>query len=82
MYLPDIDEAAVQDCNRRVTLEITKGKLAKGFAQTLDILIRIRLKGFGVEYRGGIKTQADYVLAAELVVMKYKTTLSHSHASR
>lgn len=37
----------------RVTLEITKGKLAKGFAQTLDILIRIRLKGFGVEYRGG-----------------------------
>ena len=54
--LPDIDEAAVQDCNMpidRVTLEITKGKLAKVFAQTLDILIRIRLKGFGVEYRGG-----------------------------
>ena len=32
----------------RVILEITEGKLGKDFAQTLDILTRIRLKGFGL----------------------------------
>jgi EAL domain-containing protein (putative c-di-GMP-specific phosphodiesterase class I) len=49
--LPDIYEAAVRDCNvpvERVTLEITEGKLGKDFVQTLDILTRIRLKGFGL----------------------------------
>lgn len=47
--LSGIYEAAVRDCNvpiERVTLEITKGKLGKDFVQTLDILTRIRLKGF------------------------------------
>ncbi len=49
--LPEIYEKAVGDCNvpiDRVTLEITESKLGKDFAQTLDILTRIRLKGFGL----------------------------------
>lgn len=49
--LPEIYEKAVGDCNMpidRVTLEITESKLGKDFAQTLDILTRIRLKGFGL----------------------------------
>lgn len=49
--LPEIYESAVRECNvpiDRVTLEITESKLGKDFAQTLDILTRIRLKGFGL----------------------------------
>ncbi len=49
--LPEIYEKAVGDCNvpiDRVILEITESKLGKDFAQTLDILTRIRLKGFGL----------------------------------
>ncbi len=49
--LPEIYQEAVQDSNvpiDRVTLEITEGKLGKDFAQSLDILTRIRLKGFGL----------------------------------
>lgn len=49
--LPEIYQEAVQDSNvpiERVTLEITEGKLGKDFAQSLDILTRIRLKGFGL----------------------------------
>ena len=49
--LPDIYEAVVRDCNvpiERVMLEITEGKLGRDFVQILDILTRIRLKGFGL----------------------------------
>ncbi|PSJ17603.1 EAL domain-containing response regulator [Nitrosomonas supralitoralis] len=49
--LPEIYAEAVSECNvpiNRVTLEITESKLGKDFAQTLDILTRIRLKGFGL----------------------------------
>ncbi len=49
--LPEVYEKAVHDCNvpiDRVILEITESKLGKDFAQTLDILTRIRLKGFGL----------------------------------
>ncbi len=49
--LPEIYQEAVQDSNvpiDRVILEITEGKLGKDFAQSLDILTRIRLKGFGL----------------------------------
>lgn len=49
--LPEIYQEAVQDSNvpvDRVTLEITEGKLGRNFAQSLDILTRIRLKGFGL----------------------------------
>ncbi len=49
--LPEIYQEAVQNSNvpiERVILEITEGKLGKDFAQSLDILTRIRLKGFGL----------------------------------
>lgn len=49
--LPEIYQEAVQNSNvpiDRVILEITEGKLGKDFAQSLDILTRIRLKGFGL----------------------------------
>jgi len=49
--LPEVYEKAVRDCNvpiDRMILEITESKLGKDFAQTLDILTRIRLKGFGL----------------------------------
>jgi len=49
--LPEIYQEAVQESNvptDRVILEITEGKLGKDFAQSLDILTRIRLKGFGL----------------------------------
>lgn len=49
--LPEIYQEAVQNSNvpiNRVILEITEGKLGKDFAQSLDILTRIRLKGFGL----------------------------------
>ncbi|TXI17781.1 MAG: EAL domain-containing protein [Nitrosomonas sp.] len=49
--LQEIYEEAVQNSNvpiNRVILEITEGKLGKDFAQSLDILTRIRLKGFGL----------------------------------
>ena len=49
--LPEIYEQAVRECDvpiERVMLEITENKLGKDFAQTLDILTRIRLKGFGL----------------------------------
>lgn len=49
--LPEIYEAAVRECYvpiDRITLEITEGKLGKDFAQSLDILTRLRLKGFGL----------------------------------
>jgi EAL domain-containing protein (putative c-di-GMP-specific phosphodiesterase class I)/DNA-binding NarL/FixJ family response regulator len=49
--LPEIYQEAVQNSHvpiERVTLEITEGKLGKDFAQSLDILTRIRLKGFGL----------------------------------
>lgn len=49
--LPEIYEEAVRECDvpvERITLEITEGKLGKDFAQTLDILTRLRLKGFGL----------------------------------
>lgn len=49
--LPEIYQAAVKDFEvpiERVILEITEGKLGKDFAQSLDILTRIRLKGFGL----------------------------------
>ncbi len=49
--LPEIYQEAVRDSNvpiERVTLEITEGKLGKDFVQSLDILTRIRLKGFGL----------------------------------
>jgi len=51
LNLPEIYQEAVGDFNvptDRVVLEITEGKLGKDFAQTLDILTRIRLKGFGL----------------------------------
>lgn len=51
LNLPEIYQEAVWDFNvptDRVILEITEGKLGKDFAQTLDILTRIRLKGFGL----------------------------------
>lgn len=49
--LPELYEETVRECGvpvERVTLEITESKLGKDFAQTLDILTRIRLKGFGL----------------------------------
>lgn len=49
--LPEIYAMAVRDCYvpiDRITLEITEGKLGKDFAQSLDILTRLRLKGFGL----------------------------------
>lgn len=49
--LPEIYQEAVQNSNvpiERVILEITEGKLGRDFAQSLDILTRIRLKGFGL----------------------------------
>lgn len=49
--LPEIYQEAVQNSNvpiERVVLEITEDKLGKDFAQSLDILTRIRLKGFGL----------------------------------
>lgn len=49
--LPEIYQEAVENSNvpiDRVILEITEGKLGKDFAQSLDILTRIRLKGFGL----------------------------------
>lgn len=49
--LPEIYQEAVQNSNvpiERVVLEITEGKLGRDFAQSLDILTRIRLKGFGL----------------------------------
>lgn len=49
--LPEIYEKTVRACNapvERITLEMTEGKLGKDFAQTLDILTRLRLKGFGL----------------------------------
>ena len=49
--LPEIYEEAIGEYNvpnDYVTLEITEGRLGKDFAQTLDILTRIRLKGFGL----------------------------------
>ncbi|MBV6448860.1 EAL domain-containing response regulator [Nitrosomonas sp.] len=49
--LPEIYESAVRECFvpiDRITLEITEGKLGKDFAQSLDILTRLRLKGFGL----------------------------------
>lgn len=49
--LPEIYERTVRACNvpiERITLEMTEGKLGKDFAQTLDILTRLRLKGFGL----------------------------------
>lgn len=49
--LPEIYQEAVRNSNvpiERVTLEITEGKLGKDFVQSLDILTRIRLKGFGL----------------------------------
>lgn len=49
--LPEVYEKSVRDCNvpiDRMILEITESKLGKDFAQTLDILTRIRLKGFGL----------------------------------
>ena len=49
--LPEIYETAVRECFvpiDRITLEITEGRLGKDFAQSLDILTRLRLKGFGL----------------------------------
>lgn len=49
--LPELYEETIKKCGvpvERVTLEITESKLGKDFAQTLDILTRIRLKGFGL----------------------------------
>ncbi|WP_394808671.1 hypothetical protein [Nitrosomonas sp.] len=49
--LPEVYENAVSDCNvsiDRMILEITESKLGKDFAQILDILTRIKLKGFGL----------------------------------
>lgn len=49
--LPEIYQEAVQISNvpiERVILEITESKLGRDFAQSLDILTRIRLKGFGL----------------------------------
>ncbi|MEK6686148.1 MAG: EAL domain-containing response regulator [Pseudomonadota bacterium] len=49
--LPEIYEEAVRGCNvpiDRVILEITESKLGEDFARSLDILTRIRLKGFGL----------------------------------
>jgi len=49
--LPEIYQEVVWNFNvptDRVILEITEGNLGKGFAQTLDILTRFRLKGFGL----------------------------------
>ncbi|SFD85211.1 EAL domain-containing protein [Nitrosomonas sp. Nm166] len=51
LNLPEIYQEAVQNSNvpiDRVILEITEGNLGKDFAQSLDILTRIRLKGFGL----------------------------------
>jgi len=51
--LPEIYEEAVHDCNvpiDRVILEITESKLGENFSQSLDILTRIRLKGFGLSF--------------------------------
>ncbi|MFZ1852311.1 MAG: EAL domain-containing response regulator [Nitrosomonas sp.] len=51
LNLPEIYQETLGDFNvptDRVILEITEGKLGKDFAQTLDILTRIRLKGFGL----------------------------------
>ncbi len=49
--LPEIYQEVVWNFNvptDRVILEITEGNLGKGFARTLDILTRFRLKGFGL----------------------------------
>lgn len=49
--LPELYEETIKKCGipiERVTLEITESKLGKDFVQTLDILTRIRLKGFGL----------------------------------
>ena len=49
--LPELYEETIKKCGipvEYVTLEITESKLGKDFAKTLDILTRIRLKGFGL----------------------------------
>lgn len=51
--LPEIYEEAVHSSNvpiDRVILEITESTLGKNFSQSLDILTRIRLKGFGLSF--------------------------------
>ncbi|MCB1984206.1 MAG: EAL domain-containing response regulator [Burkholderiales bacterium] len=49
--LPEIFEEVVRTARvprNRVVLEITEGKLGKDFALCLDILTRLRIKGFGL----------------------------------
>lgn len=49
--LPEIFEEVVHTANvakNRIVLEITEGKLGKDFALCLDILTRLRIKGFGL----------------------------------
>lgn len=49
--LPEIFEEVVRAANvpkNKIVLEITEGKLGKDFALCLDILTRLRIKGFGL----------------------------------
>ncbi len=49
--LPEIFEEAVHEANvpvDRIILEITESRLSEDFALSLDILTRLRLKGFGL----------------------------------